>query len=480
MNASTKVAQKKRRDNTKQRKIIKKCRRGQRRKRRRLQRARRTQLKGKRFYSLEAFIRFIHKMLADILDHKLPKKGKQARFSWKSCLVAILVRCLLGLSHLSHFTEEIENNSSLQKAIGFKKNLTNTKPLTELLLKFTLPLAKWLFLQVALKMRAHGLIYGKTVSIDTCFLHIYGEKYAKAERGYSGQLKRTARGYKLWLVISVESKMPLAFELDSGNMGDTRHFNKVIGRANYVLGEGVLRRVLADRGFCSKELYWWLDKVMKLKFIFRAKAGESSTYVQKPVDALQASDYKRVSKRVRYAKTVVKGLKGAEYRLWVSKHSRYKNPLLLITNDWTLTCRSAKKQYFRRWTVETWFASTKGSFALGKFVSNKWNAVCGAVLCSILCSMLYRAFRLLMGKHYRKYSSLDFQQRVLIHGFSCSFEQLMKPSSVRGDALIAALQRVFTHLEQWDNLKINERFAHCRPVGFQAEVFELPIISLST
>ena len=476
-----KISHQAKKDNIKHRKNTRKRKKKALKKaKRRIRRPKRNLLSGKHFYALEAFIRFLHKFLKDLIDKKLKPKAKQAKFTHNSLLIAWVLKCVLGIAQLSRFVEHLESNPWLSKAMGFSRALKNSKPMTELLLKLTYPLLKWLFLHVLLQAREHGLVFGKTVSIDCCFLHIHGKTYEYAEKGYSGQLKRTARGYKLWVCFSVESQMPLSLRLDSGNVGETTHFKTCIGQAGYVLGYHKLQWVLADRGFCSRELYWWLDKVMKVKFVFRAKVGRSNAYVQSAIDALTAKDFRKLGSLQSYAKTVVYGHKEQRLRLFVGKHKKYLKGMVLITNDFSIEYRTARRYYLSRWNVETFFAHQKGNFLLGKFCNTSWRGVNAQVTCSLLACVLLQIFQLLLGKRYRRFDPCELIERVLLHSFDCNFVRLMKTSYARGKALVAALQRLFTFLKSWDDLEKLERFGGYRPRGFTMDIFELPKISVIT
>lgn len=475
--SSKKVSRHTKRHNLKIRKSMSK-RRNKIKKRSKSKRPKRNWLGGQRFFSLEAFLRFLHRFLADLIDKKLKPKAPQAAYSNRSLFHALILRSLLGMAHLSRFVELCESNKAICKAIGLARPLKNTKPLTEFLLKLSFPMAKWLFLQVLLQARDHGLVFGKTVAIDCCFLHVYGKSYECARKGYSGQLKRTARGYKLTVVFSVESQMPLSFQLDSGNAGERAHFKCCIAQANFVLGEGQLKMVLADRGFCSRELYFWLDRVMHLKFVFRAKAGKTNVYVQSAIDAIDPRKDRKLGHLERYGKTTIMGFDGQKLRLFVGKHKKFKKGLLLVTNDFSLEYRKTKRIYLSRWSIESYFAKEKGSLALGKFSSTKWRIVFAEVTMSLVCSVLERVFQLLLGRRYRKFGARELLERVIMHGFDCSFEELMMVSSRRKETLVASLQRLFHHLERWEYMKKPERFEGYRPPGFDACLFERPELSV--
>ena len=113
--------------------------------------------------------------LSDFVDKKIRRKANQASFQNKELFIVLFLRVILGIRHLSRFVDSIESNIGIWQAFGFSKALKNTKPLSEFLLKFAFPIAKWLFLQIILEARAHGLVFGKSVAIDCCFFHVYGK-----------------------------------------------------------------------------------------------------------------------------------------------------------------------------------------------------------------------------------------------------------------------------------------------------------------
>jgi hypothetical protein len=346
--------------------------------------------------------------------------------------------------------------------------MKNTKPLTGFLLSLTTELINRLFGAIVVSLREQGVVFGGSVSVDCCFLHVYGKTYNEAKRGYSGQLKGTATGYKLWVALSVESRMPVAFHLGSGNQGDQAYFKEMVSQAQERLGQGKLQYVYADRGFCCRELFHWLHRVARVKFIIRMKGGQSHAYIQNVVDSFTEKDYRRIGHHTKYARHLFEEEDGTSYRLFVGYSRGYKNPLMLLTNDLFLEWRGVKRRYLSRWSVETFFSQEKGSFALGKFTGTKWNQVQGDVFCSLVACLLLKAWQRLLGLRYRGYSPKELVDRILLHGFSHPLEHCFRPSVRKQCALSQALFRITLRLEQWEKLPMNLRFQGCLPAGSPA------------
>lgn len=445
-----------------QRKIRTKKSNKKRRKRHRNKRPRNSTFAGKRFYTLESYLLFAHKLLKEVGEKHFVEKGRQSKYPVWSCWMACMVRCVLGLAHLSQLVDRLESNQYLGKAMGCKRPFKNTKPLTEFLVKWSVVLVQKVFTEFVLLLQKQGQVFGNSVSLDCCFLHVYGKTYEKAQKGYSGQLQRTANGYKLWVVFSVESRMPLYFRLDSGNYSDLEHAKECVQEAGKVLGKQKLKYVHTDRGFCSREWFHWLAQSMGVTFVNRVKGGQSHAYIQRHIDELKPCDYRRIGHRVKYARIKISVWEGFDCHLFVGHTKGFSTPLLLLTNDLSMEWREAQRRYLSRWSIETFFSQEKGNFALGKFTGTKWIQVQGDVCCSLITYMLLKAWRFLLGRRYQDYSAKEVVERILLHGFGEPLEQCLRPSAVKKDELNRILSRILQHLERWDTLPAQDRFSTYR------------------
>lgn len=107
------------------------------RKRRKSKRPNNNVFAGKQFHTLGTFIHFCHKYLQGFVDKHWGKKRRQSKYPHLSCWITCLLRCLLGLAHLSDIVDRLQCNPHLSKILGCRQVFQNSKPLAEFLLKLS-------------------------------------------------------------------------------------------------------------------------------------------------------------------------------------------------------------------------------------------------------------------------------------------------------------------------------------------------------
>jgi len=93
---------------------------------------------------------------------------------------------------------------------------------------------------------------------DGTFLHVHGEKFELAARGYDSHEGKINLGYLLMNVVEMGSRKPIHWRLLPGNASEKVLFRQVLAEAIEAAGEKPLI-VVIDRGYVSKENLKHLD-----------------------------------------------------------------------------------------------------------------------------------------------------------------------------------------------------------------------------
>lgn len=107
--------------------------------------------------------------------------------------------------------------------------------------------------------------------IDGTFLHVHGEKFELAARGYDSHEGKINLGYLLMNVIEMGSRKPVHWRLLPGNASEIALFQQVLAEAIEAAGEKPLI-VVFDRGYVSKENLKSLDG-LGIRWVSQANAG---------------------------------------------------------------------------------------------------------------------------------------------------------------------------------------------------------------
>jgi len=94
----------------------------------------------------------------------------------------------------------------------------------------------------------------------------------KARRPATRRVK--VRGFKLWVLMDAESRLPLAFALDGVEKPENAHVKDLVAQARANLGKtSTMTSIVLDRGFMDGDLLWWLNNEAKLTWVVPAKAN---------------------------------------------------------------------------------------------------------------------------------------------------------------------------------------------------------------
>lgn len=106
-----------------------------------------------------------------------------------------------------------------------------------------------------------GLVKGRKVALDSTFVKTFSGKIEVGSEGYNGHKK--GHGFKLHLLIDVETKIPLSLKITNGVSHDSTLAIPLLKEAKKYLKK--VSYVLADKGYDSDLIVGYVSKELKAK-----------------------------------------------------------------------------------------------------------------------------------------------------------------------------------------------------------------------
>lgn len=83
--------------------------------------------------------------------------------------------------------------------------------------------------------------------------------------------EKTVHGFKVFLLIDAKTQLPLAMEITTAEKADCKYLRSMLEKGIANVGEGVIKLILADRGFIDGEQMWRIKNELNVDFIIPAK-----------------------------------------------------------------------------------------------------------------------------------------------------------------------------------------------------------------
>lgn len=187
-------------------------------------------------------------------------------------------------------------------------------------------------------------------------------------------------GMKLHVIYNLAEKLPTYFEFSGMNTNDIE-VGKTINiqkASTYVM----------DRGYMDYN--WWheIDEKGSI-FITRLKRNNSIIVVKKQEPAgnnILSDDVIKFNKRT-YRNKPLKYLTNLRR---VIVHRENKNPLVLVTNDFSRTAEEIATLYKQRWEIELFFKWIKGHLKIKKLIGRSENAIKTQICVALITFVLIR------------------------------------------------------------------------------------------
>lgn len=131
-----------------------------------------------------------------------------------------------------------------------------------------------LLVKVVRKLFTLGLICGHNFNIDSKIIFKDSPSYEFAKKVYDYKGKhQNRRGYKVSIIQHVKSKIVVAVILTPANVPDSRLLLLTVRQAVTILGEGVIRTLVFDKGYWDGQTLTKLKSQYKIDFIVPVKSS---------------------------------------------------------------------------------------------------------------------------------------------------------------------------------------------------------------
>lgn len=271
-----------------------------------------------------------------------------------------------------------------------------------------------LLMKVVRKLFALGLLRGGTFNTDTKIIFKDSPSYEQAKKvfDYKGNHKNR-RGYKVSIVQHAKSKVIVAVIITSANVADSSLLLLTVRHAVTVLGKGVIKTLVFDKGYWDGKTLWKLKTQYGIDFITPAKSNFNVTKrlskeaenqgFEKIRPGLEIKRFDAVSDAPNYAGTlqalVVKDAKAKKKR---KKHQPIH--VYLTSLEWTKSL--AIYQTYR----ERWFIENNGIkelcqyWTLEDFHCPKFNAIRAHIMFAVVMFNLHILFKSKYGRRFTEKS----------------------------------------------------------------------------
>jgi hypothetical protein len=173
--------------------------------------------------------------------------------------------------------EQIEHGYSKRTRENGSKPI-HSKTLTNFLSSLGYKETTGLMVKVVRKLFQLGLIRGHHFCTDTkvIFKDSSSYEFAKKVYDYKGKHKNR-RGFKVSIIQHVKSKIIVAVIITSANVADNRLLLTTVRQAVTILGPGVIKTLIFDKGYWDGKSLTKLKKQYGIDFIVPAKANLNVT-----------------------------------------------------------------------------------------------------------------------------------------------------------------------------------------------------------
>ena len=271
-----------------------------------------------------------------------------------------------------------------------------------------------LHLKVNRKLAKLGLICGGLFVIDTkiIFKDSPGYEFAKKVYDYKGKHKNR-RGYKVTIIQHVKSKLIVAVIVTPANVPDCKLLLLAVQQAITILGAGVIKTLIFDKGFWDGKALTKLKKKYGIDFVVPAK---SSFIVSKNlIEKAKKEDFKKIKPglEIKYfdnvedAPNYEEKLNAIVVKDEKAKKKRKKNQpihVYLTSLPWK-DALAIYQVYRERWVIENNAIKELCQYwTLEDFHCTKINAIRAHIIFSIVLFNLHILFKSKYGRRFTEKS----------------------------------------------------------------------------
>ena len=275
-----------------------------------------------------------------------------------------------------------------------------------------------LLVKVVRKLFALGLIRGGTFNTDTkiIFKDSPSYEFAKKVCDYKGNHKNR-RGYKVSIIQHARSKVVVAVIITSANVADSKLLLLTVRHAVTVLGEGVIKTLVFDRGYWDGKSLWKLKNQYGIDFITPVKSNlivskrlsrqAQTGGFEKIKNGLEMRRFDAITDAPNYGgplqAIVVKDTKAKKKR---NKHQPVH--VYLTSLEWKKSL-AIYETYRERWFIENNAIKELCQYwTLEDFHCTKFNAIRAHIMYAVVMFNLHVLFK---SKYGRKFSEKSIETK---------------------------------------------------------------------
>jgi len=267
-----------------------------------------------------------------------------------------------------------------------------------------------LVMKVVRKLFALGLLRGGTFNTDTkiIFKDSPGYEHAKKVFHYKGN-RKSRRGYKVSIIQHARSKVVVAVIITGANIPDSKLLLLTVRHAVTILGEGVIKTLIFDRGYWDGKSLWRLKSQYGIDFITPVKSNfivskrlskeaEKHSF-EKIKPGLEIKRFDGVSDAPSYAGAlqglVVKDAKAKKKRKKLQPIHVY-----LTSLEWKKSL-AVYQAYRERWFIENNAIKELCQYwTLEDFHCTKFNAIRAHIMYAVVMFNLHILFKSKYGRRF--------------------------------------------------------------------------------
>ena len=150
-----------------------------------------------------------------------------SHYTVRAMFLALVAMHLLALSSEGQLSRFLGAHGDVAEACGFKGRTPSQPTVNRFKHRVGAEGFKTLFQELVLSLSKTGVAKGRWVSVDSTALKAYFRADPDARHGYTA-VNKPFYGYKLHLIVDVESELPIAFRVTRGNLHDSQAYLSIL------------------------------------------------------------------------------------------------------------------------------------------------------------------------------------------------------------------------------------------------------------
>ncbi len=271
-----------------------------------------------------------------------------------------------------------------------------------------------LLVKVIRKLFRLGLIRGHEFCTDTkvIFKDSPSYEFAKKVYDYKGKHKNR-RGYKVSIIQHVKSKIVVAVIITSANVADKNLLLTTVHHAVTVLGPGVIKTLIFDKGYWDGKTLYKLKKQYGIDFMIPAKKNFKVTKritkqaqeegYEKIKPGLEIKKFKKITDAPNY-KGNLQAIVIKDQKFKKKRKSNQPEYAYFTSLPWE-NALSLYQAYSRRWTIENNAIKELCQYWIFEdFHCAKFNAIRAHIMLSVVMFNLHILFKSKYGRRFSEKS----------------------------------------------------------------------------